>query len=64
MSRGFIQSFAEAGRSAETASARGKKIEKACCRCGCDIPKRKTYCGPCYDVRLHENIAANRKRYK
>lgn len=39
---------------------RAPRIEKRC-KCGALIPKRKTWCGPCYDVRLHENIAKNRK---
>jgi CDGSH-type Zn-finger protein len=40
-----------------------KRGEKACTNCGCGISKAKTYCGPCYDIRLTDNIARNRKRY-
>ncbi len=63
MSRGFIQSFADAGRSIESGK-RAKPVEKACAGCGCGIEKRKTYCGPCYDTRLMANIAKNRHKYR
>ena len=63
MTRAFIQSFAEAGRSIESGK-RAQAVEKLCSRCGvARIPKRKTYCGPCYDVRLQEIIAASRHKY-
>lgn len=53
--------MAEAGGRAETADRKGKKIEKLCRTCGCGIERRKTYCGPCYDLRLTVTIARNRK---
>lgn len=43
---------------------RAKAIEKICAGCGTGIDSRKTYCGPCYDVRLQSNIEKNRARYK
>lgn len=63
MSRAFIQGFADAGRSIETAGQRAKPVSKACARCGCGIENRKTYCGPCYASRYEENVAANRHKY-
>jgi hypothetical protein len=44
---------------------RAKAVEKLCAGgCGAGIEKRKTYCGPCYDIRLQENIEKNRAKYK
>ena len=31
--------------------------------CGAWVPKRKRFCGSCYDTRLEANIAANRAKY-
>jgi hypothetical protein len=55
--------LAEAGYRTETAMQKGRAIEKRCA-CGAPIPKRKTWCSPCYDVRLQANIAANRSKYR
>lgn len=41
---------------------RAKKVEKTCAKCGTGIENRKTYCGPCYDIRYQENVVKNRKR--
>ena len=46
--------------SASQTGNRARAISKACAKCGTGIERRKTYCGPCYDVRLEEN---NRKRH-
>lgn len=54
----------EAGHSIETAMRKGDAFEKRCLRCDCRIERRKRYCGPCYDLRLTENIKANRHKYK
>jgi len=54
----------EAGYRIETSARKGNEFAKLCGRCGCRIERRKTYCGPCYDVRLAENIAANRHKYR
>jgi hypothetical protein len=32
--------------------------------CTATIPKRRRFCGPCYDRRLMENIARNRHKYR
>ncbi len=43
---------------------RAKPVQKHCAACGAGLmDRRKTYCGPCYDRRLQENIAANRRKY-
>lgn len=54
----------EAGQRTEAARQKGRPVEKLCKRCQCGIPRRKTYCSPCYDLRLAENIAANRHKYQ
>jgi hypothetical protein len=54
----------EAGHRIETSMRKGEAFAKLCGSCGCRIDRRKTYCGPCYDVRLMENIAANRHKYR
>lgn len=54
----------EAGHSIE-AGKRAKVVTKKCAACGMRLnDNRKTYCGPCYDRRLQENIAANRHKYR
>jgi hypothetical protein len=63
MSHRLIQSLADAGRSIET-GPRAKPLEKRCAGCGTGIPRRKTWCGPCYDERLQANILAHRKKMK
>lgn len=49
------------GVATSSSDRRAKAVSKACAKCGTGIEKRKTYCGPCYDVRLQENIIKNRK---
>ena len=50
------------GSIADIAGAkRAKPITKRC-TCGALIQSRKTFCGPCYDVRYQENVAAGRLR--
>lgn len=40
------------------------RVVKFCETCGCGLSdRRKRFCGPCYDVRLQANIAANRHKY-
>lgn len=56
--------MSEAGGRAETSDRKARATTKACRECGCGIDSRKTYCGPCYDVRLATNIAANRHKYR
>lgn len=53
----------EAGHSIETATRKGRAVQKHCLRCGCGIPTRKTWCGPCYGIRYEEKVAANRRKY-
>ena len=55
--------LSQAGGSIETGK-RAKVIEKACGACGCSIPFRKTYCGPCYHERLMKKIADGRLKYR
>lgn len=41
------------------------RVRGHCKKCGCGLlNKAKRYCGPCYDIRLQENIARNRLKYK
>lgn len=42
-----------------------RKIAKTrkCETCPAIVPLRKRFCGPCYDLRLEANIAANRHKY-
>ncbi len=48
---------------AEIAGGRAKAVKKTCGECGVGIPKRKKYCGPCYDARLVVHNDRNRKIY-
>lgn len=43
---------------------RGARPDKKCGMCGSPIPMRKTFCGPCYDIRLQTKIQAGRERRK
>lgn len=54
----------DAGGRAETSQRKAKAVEKFCAKCGCGIERRKTYCGPCYDIRYNERVAANRLKAK
>lgn len=56
--------MSEAGGRAETSDRKAKATVKACRQCGCGIERRKTYCGPCRDVRLAATVAANRHKYR
>jgi hypothetical protein len=53
-----------AGAPGTAADQKAKKVEKFCASCGTGVDSRKTYCGPCYDVRLQANIAKNRGKYR
>jgi len=52
------------GSLAQIIGERAAVHDKRCAICGCEIPKRKTYCAPCYDVRLMSQIKKNRKYRK
>ena len=61
----WAKNYADRFSASETSGKRAKSIDKLCAAgCGAIIAKRKTYCGPCYDVRLQQNIAKNREIYK
>lgn len=49
---------------ATNATKNAKSTDHQCGNCPATIPLRKTYCGPCYDERLMENIKKNRSKYK
>lgn len=53
------------GSFADLSGGKAKPIVGQCLTCGAKLIKRgKKYCLPCYDVRLAENIAKNKARYK
>jgi len=52
------------GSIADISAKRARGVVKLCPTCGAGLMEaRKTYCAPCYDVRLQANIAANRSKY-
>jgi hypothetical protein len=63
MSRHFESRRTHSGF-AELASGRAKACKKTCRECGSGLlDNRKTYCAPCYDVRLQGHNTRNRKIY-
>lgn len=63
MSRSF-EARRTHGSFAELSGGRAKAVQKLCAQCGCGLmDRRKTYCAPCYDVRLQGHNDRNRKIY-
>lgn len=58
-------SHSPSGSFADLTAKAVNRVRGFCESCGCGLPnKAKRFCGPCYDVRLQANIAANRHKYQ